>query len=128
MCTEPDKQVRDACFVEQRRNHRLDIRLDLVVRHHNKQEGSIAVEKTHTRNISSGDAFFETSLGDRLKVGDSLDIDIRLPSTAGPASEHRLLEATATVVRLTSDNVTEPNRKGVAVVFESTPEFHTSFT
>jgi len=114
----------ETCFDERRRNRRLNAQLDIVVQLTDQQGLQAPVEKTRTRNISSGDMYFESSFGDRLKIGDVIDVDIELPVRTSTIFSERRLSAKGRVVRLGDASTEEPNWRGVAIVFTEAPAFH----
>ena len=125
MCSDGQHRLdSETCFDERRRNRRLKARLDIVVRLNDPSGNHTPVEKTRTQNISSGDMYFESSFGDRLKLGDVIDVDIELPVRTSTIFSERRLEARGKVVRLGLASEDEPNRRGVAIVFVEPPAFH----
>ena len=123
---QPCKRERETCFAERRKNRRLVAQLDIEVRLGNQQGAPFAAEKAVTRDISSGDMYFESSLGDRLRLGDILDVEIELPVRSSTIFSEKQLSARGRVVRLGPPSVEEPNRRGVAIVFLEPPAFHTA--
>lgn len=112
-----------AALGERRRHRRLSVRLGVVVRLEASEGGPGALERTVTRNISPGDACFDSDLVGRLRAGDRLEVDIELPVEGATVFSERRLHAVGQVVRL------EPLGRdggpgGVAVVFEGPPVFH----
>jgi len=69
---------------------------------------------------------FESSLGDRLHLGDMLDVDIELPMRSSTIFSEKHLTAKGRVVRLGTPSNEEPNRRGVAIAFLKPPAFHAS--
>ncbi|HUW56960.1 MAG TPA: PilZ domain-containing protein [Planctomycetota bacterium] len=122
---EPEEPTRETCFAERRKNRRLRVRLDIVVRQHVPDGLPGAVEQATTRNVSSGDLYFESSLGDRLHIGDVVDVDIELPARSSTIFSEKHLATRGRVVRLGLPSIEEPNRRGVAIVFLEPPAFHT---
>ena len=121
---EPEKPARDTCFAERRKNRRLMVRLDITVRPQGTLGLPGAVEQATTRNVSSGDLYFESSLGDRLEIGDIVDVDIELPARGSTIFTEKHLATKGRVVRMGLPSIEEPNRRGVAIVFLKPPAFH----
>jgi hypothetical protein len=113
------------CFAERRKNRRLSVRLAIEVRLNGGPGRPATVEKTFTRNISPGDMYFESALGDRLRIGDKVEAYIELPLGGSTIFSERRLEAQGRVVRLDRAGDGEPLR-GAALVFDEPPAFHTS--
>jgi len=114
----------ETCFDERRRNRRLSARLDIVVRLHTEKGVPGPVERASTDNISSGDMYFQSSLGDRLHIGDIVDVEIELPMRTSTIFTTKRLEARGQVTRIGTQSLEEPNRLGVAIVFLKPPAFH----
>ena len=114
----------ETCSDERRRNRRLNARLDILVRLPNDEGGLAPVERTCTENISSGDMYFQSSLADRLSVGDLIDVEIELPVRTSTIFTEKRLEARGRVARIGEPSIEEPNRLGVAIVFLKPPAFH----
>jgi hypothetical protein len=114
----------ETCFDERRRNHRLKTRLDIVVSLRAPAGRPATVEKTTTENISSGDLYFTSTMADRIRVGDLLDVDITLPLQPGTVFNDKHLMAAGRVVRIGEAAEGDPdNHRGVAIVFLRPPTF-----
>lgn len=111
------------CFAERRKNHRLPVRLDIVVRLRNGPGRPDTIEKAYTINVSPRDMYFESSLTDRLQIGAIADVEIELPVRGSTIFGERTLTARGRVVRVGQESGEEPNRWGVAIMFESPPAF-----
>ena len=110
-------------LAERRRNRRLRVALDVEVRLDGCDGQPQAAEKAQTRNVSSGDLYYESSLGDRLRLGDILDVHIELPVNATNVFSRQRLKVQGRVTRLGPPSDEEPNRRGVGVRFLNPPTF-----
>jgi len=111
------------CFADRRKNHRLPVRLDIVVRLRSDPGRPETIEEAYTLNVSSRDMYFESTLADRLQVGVIAEVEMELPVRGSTIFGERTLAARGRVVRLGAESAEEPNRRGVAIVFESLPAF-----
>jgi len=108
---------------ERRSNRRLQVALDIEVSLNGNGEPPRAAEKARTRNISPGDLFYESSLGDRLSVGDIVQVHIELPVNVTNIFSQRRPIVRGRVTRLEPPSADEPNRRGVAIRFLQPPTF-----
>ncbi|KPJ52846.1 MAG: hypothetical protein AMS16_05870 [Planctomycetes bacterium DG_58] len=122
---QPDNPERETCFAERRKNRRLLTQLDIEVRLGSRDGAPFAVEKAITRDISSGDMYFESTLGYHLRVGDMVDVEIELPVRSSTIFSEKQLSVRGRVTRLGPPSIEEPNCRGVAIVFLEPPAFHT---
>ena len=68
--------------------------------------------------------YFESTLTDRLQIGAIAEVEMELPVRGSTIFGERTLTARGRVVRLGPESAEEPNRRGVAIVFETPPAFH----
>ena len=123
-CRKMKRPGSSSCSAERRKNRRLDVELNMIVRLTGVPGHPPAAEMATTENISSGDAYFETSLGELIHVGDILDLDMELPIRSSTIFSEKRLSAKGKVVRLGRESPHEPDRRGVAITFLEPPAFH----
>jgi len=121
---ETPKSGSETCSADRRKNRRLAVQLDILVRLIGPSGKPVATEKAITRNISPSDMYFESTLGDRMHLGQIVSVDIELPMGSSTIFSEKQLGARGQIVRLGPSSVEEPNHRGVAVVFLGPPAFH----
>jgi hypothetical protein len=123
---ETRKSGSETCSADRRKNRRLAVQLDIVVRLIGSSGKPVATERATTRNISPSDMYFESTLGDRVHLGQIVSVDIDLPMRSSTIFSEKQLTAKGRIVRLGPPSVEELNRRGVAVVFLEPPAFYTA--
>jgi hypothetical protein len=123
-CQETQKPGSETCSADRRKNRRLAVQLDVLVHLMGPSSRPLATERAVTLNVSPSDMYFESTLGDRLHIGQIVSVDIELPMGSSTVFTDKQLGARGRVVRLGPSSIEEPSRRGVAVVFLEVPAFH----